>query len=322
MAALLLLALGGFEAARADEGTAGVTDVLVLAEDMRRSGAPGNCHELLMSIDGMVGDGQLSDYLYLRGFCAELAWDSAGAAPDYEEVITRGRGHVDEARFRLALVLEDLGDGHGALQQMAILHKNEGWDLNDQVGVNLERALAQIAAGRVKRGVQNLEAALVVAESWNKQSWLRAKAHYVLLDQELAAAERASALKGGDRGQGQAVTARVQALAAAQEAMLPLVAIQEPEWILHGLYRLGSAYVAFGDELVAARVPARLSDAEAAIYRAEVAKQRESLRDKAAHVYDQGIQLSLRLQFESPLLARIVLERDRINASRQANGGG
>lgn len=318
---MLLLWLGATSPTWADEGMAGVTDVLTLAEDMRKSGAPGNCRELLMGIDGMVGEAELSDYLYLRGFCSELAWDSAAAKPDYAEVIARGREHVTEARFRLALVLEDLGDGHGALQQMVILHRNEGWDLNDQVGVNLERALAQVAAGKVKRGLENTQAALIVAESWEKHSWLRAKAHYVLMDQNLAAIERVTAIKGGDKKEGAAVTERVKALSAAQNALLPLVATQEPEWILHGLYRLGSAYVTFGDELVAAKVPARLSESEVEIYRAEVARQRAALRLKASHVFDQGVQLSLRLQFESPLVARLVLERDKIEAVLQANGG-
>ncbi len=308
-------------AARADDGISGVTDVLVLAEQMRKSGAPGNCHEILMSIDGMVADAELSDYLYLRAFCSELAWNSAAAKPDYEEVIARGKQRVSEARFRLALVLEDLGDGHGALQQMVILHKNEGWDLTDQVGVNLERALAQVAAGKRKRGLENLETALIVAQSWDKHSWLRAKAHYVLMDQHLAAVERVTAVKGGDKKEAAAVTARVKALSEAQEALLPLVATQEPEWILHGLYRLGSAYVEFGDELVAAKVPARLSETEAGFYREEVERQRRSLRQKASHVFDQGVQLSLRLQFESPLVARLVLERDKIDAALQANGG-
>lgn len=304
------------DAARPDQdGTPGVQDVLVMAEDMRKTGAPGNCHQILSTIDGMVSDAQRSDYLYLRGFCAELAWEGAPAREDYLEVIARGTTHVTEARFRLALVLEDLGDGHGALQQMVILHKNEGWNLDDQIAIDLERALAQVAAGKRRIGLKNLDTALIVAESWDKHTWLRAKARYVQIEGAITAAER-DQLVGGEKNQARALKSRAQALAEAQQAMLPLIAENEPEWILRGLYRLGTAYLTLGDEIVAARPPARLTREQEVIYRQQVAAQRDRVRDTASHVYDQGVQLSLRVQFESPWVARMVLERDKLRLVR------
>lgn len=289
----------------------GLDGVLALAEEMRRTGAPGNCRQLLLTIDAEVGDDHRSDYLFLRGFCAELAWDNEAARDDYREVIARNTSKVDAARSRLALVLEDLGDGHGALQQMVILHRNDGWSLDDQITVNLEKAIAEVAAGRRRSGARHIEAALTVAESWKKGSWLPAKARYVLLDEDLRRAEQ-HVVNGSERHQAKAVTRRVRAFTDAEAAMVPLVAHEEPEWILHGLYRLGGAYLAFGDELVAARPPARLTDAQEQIYRAQVATQRQQLRTRAAHVYDEGVQLALRLQFESPLVAHLQLARDRL----------
>ena len=300
------------------ESTEGLDGVLALAEEMRRTGAPGNCRQLLLTIDGDVGDDHRSDYLFLRGFCAELAWDNEAARDDYREVIARNTSKVDAARSRLALVLEDLGDGHGALQQMVILHRNEGWDLDDQITVNLEKALAEVAAGRRRRGARHVEAALVVAESWKKGSWLSAKARYVLLDVDLRRAEQ-HVVRGSERHQAAAVTRRVRAFTAAETAMVPLVAHEEPEWILHGLYRLGGAYLAFGEELVAARPPARLTAEQERIYRDQVAAQQQQLRTRAAHVYDQGVQLALRLQFESPLVARLQLERDRLGITQSGS---
>ena len=293
------------------ESTEGLDGVLALAEEMRRTGAPGNCRQLLMTIDADVGDDHRSDYLFLRGFCAELAWDNTAARDDYREVIARNTSKVDAARSRLALVLEDLGDGHGALQQMVILHRNDGWSLDDQITVNLEKAIAEVAAGRRRSGARHIEAALTVAVSWKKGSWLPAKARYVLLDEDLRRAEQ-HVVNGSERRQAKAVTRRVRAFTDAEAAMVPLVAHEEPEWILHGLYRLGGAYLAFGDELVAARPPARLTDAQEQIYRDQVATQRQELRIRAAHVYDEGVQLALRLQFESPLVAHLQLARDRL----------
>ncbi len=317
--ALFLLALLNRPARADDDAVPGIQDVLAMAEDMRKTGAPGNCRQLLIPIAGMVSEAQRSDYLYLRGFCAELAWDAADARDDYVEVIARNKEHVTEARFRLALVLEDLGDGHGALQQMVILHKNEGWDVDDGIAVNLESAIAQVAAGHRRVGLKNLDTALVVAQSWNKHSWLRAKARYVQIDQALADAEKAK-VRGTGSHEAKVVKLRVAALADAQQAMLPLIADNEPEWILRGLYRLGTAYETLGDELVAARAPASLTAAQQVIYRQQVSAQRDKLRVDASHVYDQGVQLSLRVQFESPWVGRMEVERDRIRSTLAAGG--
>lgn len=302
------------------DGAPGVADVLAMAEDMRKTGAPSNCRQILSSIDGMVGDAQLSDYLYLRGFCAELAWEAAAARDDYLRVIDRGAAHVTEARFRLALVLEDLGDGHGALQQMVILHKNDGWNLDDQIAVNLERALAQVAAGKRRVGLKNLDTALIIAQSWDKHTWLRAKARYVQIDGVIAAAERAR-IAGGEQHQTDALKERARALAEAQQAMLPLIADNEPEWIVRALYRLGTAYLTLGDELIAARPPVRLTPDQEVVYRQQLAAERDRVRDTASHLYDQGVQLSLRVRFESPWVARMVLERDRLGLARRAFPG-
>lgn len=295
----------------------GVPDVLAMAEEMRLSGAPGNCVSLLEPIEEMVSVEQRAEYFYLRGFCAELAWDFAGARDDYLQVIAEGAGQQDEARFRLALVLEDLGDGRGALEQMTILHKNDGWDLTDQVAVDLEHALAEIAAGKTRRGSKHLDAALAVAQSWDKHPWLRAKALYVQIALHLDALDSVP-LRGGDRRLTRATLKRVEGLKWAQEAMVPLVGIEEPEWILRGLYRLGTAYLALGEDLVASPSPAKLSREQAEVYRAELTRHQAVLRDKAAHVFDQGVQLALRLRFESPWFAKLELARDQLQSAGRA----
>ncbi len=291
----------------------GVAQVLAMAEEMRRTGAPKECVRLLGSVDARVSEAARSDYLYLRAFCAELAWDNESAKLDYLAVIARGGSRVLEARFRLALVLEDLGDGHGALQQMVILHRDEGWDLEDSIAVNLERALAQVAAGKVRKGMKNLEAAMLVAKSWDKHSWLRAKAQYVTMDQALAVAER-GVVRGAEKHQGEMVLARVAALAEAQKGLYKIIELNEPEWILRGLHRIGTAYVTFGAELVAAPPPARLAAPQKALYREQILLKEKELQKKASNVFDQGVQMALRLQFESPWVGRLVSERDRLQA--------
>lgn len=319
MLALLVLALAAepaaSPAAAPAASTDGVAQVIALAEQMRQTGAPGNCRQLLLTIDADVGAAERSNYLFQRGFCAELAWDWAAARDDYREVIARGESMVDPARSRLALVLEELGDGHGALQQMVILHRNEGWDLDDQIAVNLERALAEVAAGRTRRGLRHLDAALTVAETWQKGPWLQAKARYVQIDAALDRAE-GRAVRGGEHRQVTAVTRRAAAFVDAEQAMVPLIALNEPDWVLHGLYRLGAAYLTLADELGAARPPARLTDSQEAVYREQIEQRRAQLRSRAAHVFDQGLQLALRLQFESPVLARMQLERDKLRDVR------
>ena len=57
---------------------------------------------------------------------------------------------------------------------------------------------------------------------------------------------------------------------AAEQQVIAIARLGEPEYALAGLVMLGDAYIMLHDDMLAAPVPRRLSDEEEVLYRAEL----------------------------------------------------
>lgn len=282
------------------------------AIEVRRSGDLAGAAALLDALDGKVPAPRRPWWLYQRGITAELAGDLERARDLYREAIVLTGDDVlasADARFRLAGVLEELGDATGALREVEALEGLRGLPPADALSVALQAGIAGVAAGE-RRAIGDLEAALGEAEAAGSHPWLRAKARYVIARALLDEAD-ATLLVGGERKVVRRLTARAEAVAAAEQQVLAVIQVGEVEWILAALLRLGDSYRALGDALVAAPVPRRLEPAEAEVYRAEVASRAENVRRKARHAWSQGVELAARFGVESRHVATL---RDRLAA--------
>ena len=123
----------------------------------------------------------LSWYLDQRGVCEELAWRPEAAKAFYDKVVALGGAEAVDARFRRALVLEDMGLDAAALQDALALAKVKGLDEDDAVTLALQQGITEINTGKVKKGVRRVEAALAEVEAGaNTHRYMRAKARYTL----------------------------------------------------------------------------------------------------------------------------------------------
>lgn len=299
----------------------------------RRDGDLAGARLLLTSIEREVLPAQRPWWLYQLGICEELAWKPDAARALYEEAIRlyeAGASGADtpgtaaDARFRLALVLEDLGRDDEALAQMQLLAKLRGLDEADAATVALQRGIALVNAGRVRKGLTLLQDTLVpldrtepagaATSGHRSHTWLRAKARWVIARELLDTAD-AYTLTGGEHRVVRRLTKRAEHIQAAEEQIITLIGLEEPEWILQSLLDLGDSYANLADDLERAPVPRRLDPGASAVYQLEIKGKVKNVRDKAFHAYDQGVALAVRLGFESPKVATLKDRRDAMWAT-------
>jgi hypothetical protein len=265
------------------------TETIAEAIALRRTGDVDGARALLVALEAQVPAESLAWYLYQRGICEELDAAPDAARAFYERVIDLGGDVALDAHFRRALVLEDLGLDDAALQEVLALDRVRGLSADDELTLALQRGISELNTGKRARGIKRIQAALDATESGDTHRYLRAKARYHL----------ARALL--DEG-------RATRIKAAEQQIIALTALQEPEWVLASLISLGDSYGNLAAALVASTPPKRLDAAQLPIYAAEIAKKAQNVRTKSFHAYDQGVALATRLAWESKW---VVVLKDR-----------
>lgn len=290
-------------------------DVIDEAIAVRRAGDPDAARSLLVAVEPFVPAGRRSWWLYQRGICEEMARRPAEAEAFYRQVLAEDGAAALDARFRLALVLEDQGRDAEALEEALALAKRRGLDERDAVTVALQRGVAEVNVGRVARGVRRIQRALAEVEGGETHRYMRAKARYTLARALLAEAD-ALELDGAERRVVRRLEARAERILAAEKQIVAIAALEEPEWILAGLVALGDSYAALADDLAAAPVPRRLDEDQAVYYRSEVQKRAEVARTKAFGAWDHGVALATRIGWESPRVDTLKARRATLESVR------
>lgn len=226
------------------------------------------------------------------GKTLELDEDYAGALAAYDDVLSaEGEGRLrHDAAFRRAIVLEDLGHHKESLKQIKALEASGEWDASEAVSLALCRGIAELSAGRTRRGIKRLEAGLASLEGSTEQTWMRARARAALASYLLS--EAAALELRGDKKAARRLSARNDLMVAAEQQVVAIARLGETEYILTGLQQIGDSYLLLHDDLLAAPAPRRLDAAQELIYTETVAERAGILRRKAKMYYDKGLQLA------------------------------
>lgn len=280
------------------------------AAQIRQSGQNAAAMVLLEALEPDVPDHLRGAWLHQRGICAEVAWDYEAAIVFYDASIAAGGDREQDARYRKALSLEALGRADEAVATIRALSRARGLDDSDTLAVAIQRGTTEIKAGRTWRGSRRLDRALADAEAANLHTWLRAKAHAALAQARFEEAGEV-ALRGSERKVVKRLKERAALITAGEDQILEIVALNEVEWVLASLLDIGAAYESLGADLAAVKVP-RGQDPDA--YRAALAPYVSNMTKKAATIYGMGVDLAVRLGWESPRVGKLREERDRLVA--------
>ena len=261
---------------------------------------------LLVAIEPSVTDDDRALYLFQRGICEELTWHLEPARAFYDQVIALGPSPVQlDAHFRRALVLEDMGEDEAAFADLVYIDHQRGLEESGELTLALQRGISELAIGRRNAGIRRIEAALEDGAHNGSITYMRAKAQYALIEARLQEANELP-LKGSQRHVVRNLAKRAERIEAAQNAIIELTQLQEPEWVLASLIALGDAYALVGDDLLGAPFPHGLNAIQARVYEVELGKKVQNVRNKALHCYQQGVALAERLQWESPNVRALV----------------
>ena len=260
---------------------------------------------------------QLPAATYQLGVLAEIQEHYPAAIACYERVLA---DHPDapeatNAAFRRALTLSDLGRAREGLTQIKRLRRLRGLDDLDRASINLERGVAELRAGKQRRGIRRLQRTLDYLQGTSALTWQRARAHDALLT---ALLDEAATLSLDDPSRaGDAVAERRRLINQADLQRQAILALREPEYVLHSLLAIGDAATALYEAVLTAPPPASVaaSPEQLAVYRDLIEDKADVFRVTGFHYYDAGAELAVRIQWQGEATAALKGRRDALAAA-------
>jgi tetratricopeptide (TPR) repeat protein len=252
---------------------------------------------------------------YYLGLCAELQRDFAAAIDRYTRVVEHWpeSEHARNARFRRALCLEDLGRHDDSVADVETLISMGAWSAADRAALDLEVAFNRYEGRRSNGNERRLDEAIRIGAEAQANAWLRAKAIGSRVDGRLDEADGLK-LSGNNRAR-RRLEARADLVVASEHDIEAIARLDEPEFVLRSMTRLGDAYVSLHDAMLSAKPPRRFGPDKRAIYSAEVRERSAVLLEKAWSYYDDGLQCALRVQWGGPETEILRARRDALDAS-------
>lgn len=214
---------------------------------------------------------------------------------------------VRDARFRRAVVLEDLGMARDAARQVKQLQRSEEFDQTDGLAMALVRGSAELRAGK-GRGARRIGAALAELEGSDRLAWARARARMALASQQLDQAAKVAVVN--DKRARDRLERRVGHLEAAMEEVTRIASLGEPEYALNGLLALGDGFMRLYDDILASADPPGLSPEQLTIFREELVQSSDVVRVRAWKLYDEGVTLAARVQWQGKVAEQLRARRE------------
>jgi tetratricopeptide (TPR) repeat protein len=237
-----------------------------------------------------------TEIAYHRGTIAVAREDRAAALDLYRSILTRWPdSHRDaDARVRVAEVLAATGDPAGALRALGELPPARALSPSDARRVAILREIWRLdaAPGRSDRKLRRLvDAAPTDPERFYVARGVARLARYAV---DEAASVR---LDGSERRSARGVNRRIEALKRAETQVERVLALREPEWIFEGVLAMAEGFERFGDDILTAPPPGRLTEEQTAIYLAGIAEQVDALWLRGLRYADEGRQAAARLEW-------------------------
>ena len=290
-------------------------ELLDEAVAMRRIGAFDDASQLLKRAAAEPGR-DAEQIRYQQGVLAEVTEQWTDAIDAYEDVAARwpDSSSAQDARFRRAYCLEELGDHKAATRAVKQLQRDGRWSIDDERTMALQRGITELRSGKSRRGIRRILKALDSGQ--DERTWIRAKARLALVRAQLAAAAKIK-LKG-DKKAARRLVKRAKLLEAGEHQAIVMFKLNEPEFALEGLLLLGDGYVSLYDALVLAPPPRKVKDTEA--FMKAVRQKGAILRTKALARYDEGVRVAARTQWVGSVTQRLMTKRDDLAAQLASDG--
>lgn len=257
---------------------------------------------------------------YQLSILAEVRERYPEALAGYQAVVQLfpGTEEAADARFREALVLDDLGRYREALAVVRGLAREGEWEGADLWSLTLERGVAELGLGRTRRGIRHVQRGLDALEGTEEARWMRARGRAALLRAQLDAASAIS-LQNPKKAE-EAVLERRALITDAEQQRAAIAALGEPEYVLEALLRIGDASMALYEDVNAAPPPPDIAAEPELLarYTALVRQESGRFREVAFQYYDAGVLLAERVHWQGVRAIQLRHRRDALKAAIEA----
>jgi tetratricopeptide (TPR) repeat protein len=249
--------------------------------------------------------------LYQLALAYEGAEDHTTALSVYDRLLSRSAdvGVQRDAGFRRALCLLELGWHEAAVDQLQSLPGGNLFDPKDRYTYDLGLGVALLRAGKQDKGIALINTTLEATAGTDLVPWMRSMGWHALAVDALAQAAKKRLDMRLYRRAGKNLTARAALIAEAEQYLVEMVKLTQPDWIMKGMRDLGDAYVAVHEQLNASPAPRRLNDDADAMYQEIMAERSHMLLGKAWKAYDQGLDIAGRFGMIDTRRAQELRER-------------
>lgn len=284
-------------------------ELLEEAVALRRMGAFDDASAMLDAARRASGDAD-DEVAYHTGVLLEVTEQWGPAVAAYRRVTRTwpDSPSANDAGFRMAYCLEEMGQHKDSVRAVRQLQRNGRWSAADERSMELQRGIAETRAGKTKRGIRRILKALESGDSG--RTWIRAKARLALVRVQTDAA--AAMVFKGDAKAARQLQKRSQLIASAEKQAIAMFTLGEPEFALEGLLLLGDAYVALYDAMLAYPPPRSVPAEQHEAYRETVAAKSAILRSKAYARYDEGVRVAARTQWVGSVTERLLAARETV----------
>jgi TolA-binding protein len=239
---------------------------------------------------------QVADAVYNAGRLRQALGQYGLAIAHYEDYAAHhGKGaSARDVAFNIGVVHESAGDDRKAEQAFSSYAKTYASSSQRVIEAQLRAGRAAFRLGQDKRAASWFAAAIARgkrasgAEHAAGNVWAAEARYY---EGELVYRDFARL-----QLEPRTLAKKLQLLAAAKKVYDSLAAFNEPRWVSAALYRTGSVYDRFADELAAAPDPPNLTGPALAQYRAAIDAAVIDTQDKALEQFVSGHELAKKLQ--------------------------
>jgi hypothetical protein len=281
------------------------------AVEARRAGDYAGATALLDALHPLVEPEEEGLWQYERGMVEDLTWNPDKAEPYYRAAVAFGGDIGVEARYRLVVVLDDMGRYPEAREELQALRSVPTLNPEFLPVLRIEAGVLALREGRPQLGAHLVTSGIRGVADPQRHSWMIGRGRAAVLDARADAAE-ALELSGRERRVVRNLKKRARTLAAVEAELYAVIATKEPEWITLSLLRVGDTYAALADDLARSGPPPSLSPEQAELYRELITEKSEGPRTKAFNLYDHGVLFAARTDWESPAVKALRERRDAL----------
>jgi tetratricopeptide (TPR) repeat protein len=227
------------------------------------------------------------DYRYEEALLWELQEEYAIAAELYLALLALELPQPFRLNvmFRLGIVQADMGH-HGAAKNIFKEIQKNDLKNHEKIILQYAQGVTEIHAGKTRKGVRRIKKALMAANP-EAGSWIEARARSALVHVLIEKSEKYTFDRPGKTKKN--FHKRSVLVGSAEEQIVVMINLGEPEYVLRSLHQLAEAYLQVSEELRLAPPPPKLDREQTILFQEKQNERADFIAERGRSYCAKGI---------------------------------